>query len=124
MSNDPEIDKRRRTVGEARVRAAMDHVQQAQIELGRAMADLSAVIGFIPEGDKLSALYDKVHSLWYKIRARLDAGPTKRYPEIGLLDRIPFAGDHVDVHAKGCGYRGWRVDFQCPINIKGTKDAP
>lgn len=100
--------------GMARVRAALDHVQQAQVELSRAIADLSAVIGFIPEGDKLSKLYDQTRKVWYAIQDRMLTGPSKRYPEINMLDRTPDARD-ADPHERGCGYRGWKANFYAPM---------
>lgn len=118
----PERDPRF-VVGEARVRAALDHVQQAQIELSRAMSDLSAVIGYIAEGDALSKLYDRVHALWYRIDGRLRTGPSKRFPEINRLDRSPAPGEADDPHERGCGYHGWRRDFFGPPP-KGVRLAP
>lgn len=121
MSQEPRDP--RFVVGEARVRAALDHVQQAQVELSRAMADLSSVIGYIPEGDALSKLYDRVRSVWYRIDAKLKSGPTKRYPEINRLDRAPEPGEADDPHARGCGYRGWRTNYFSPPPL-GVRLAP
>lgn len=87
------------------------------------MADLSSVIGYVPEGDALSKLYDRVRSIWYRIDGKLKSGPSKRYPEINRLDRTPEAGEAADPHERGCGYHGWRTDYMAPPP-KGVRFAP
>ena len=52
-----------------RVHQALDRIQAAQTELGRAMSDLSSLVGGgAPRlSDKAGKLYDRVHALWYEL---------------------------------------------------------
>jgi len=52
----------------AKVQAALDHLQRAQAELGRAAQELSSLRFGHPQQLKVLALYDKVHSQWYRLR--------------------------------------------------------
>lgn len=99
----------RRQAGSARVRAAMQHVEEAQRELGRAMMDLSAVIGYVREGAALEKLYDKVKAEWYRLDSRVgfDERNQSRKPVgfVGALDREP---DELDmIPHRGCGNPTW-----------------
>lgn len=96
-----------REAGSLRVRAAMDHVQTAQRELSRAMADLSSVRGYVSDGDRLRRLYDRVHAEWYRLNGKLER-PARG--QVGELDREPLAAD-ADPHANGCGRPRWRPEW-------------
>lgn len=98
-------------VGSARVRAAMDHVQQAQVELNLAMMDMCSVIGYVTESDKLRKHYDAIKSIWYKLDKKLKRGPTRNAFRINELDHQPADYEIANPHAGGCGRRGWRESF-------------
>lgn len=106
-----EIWKIKEKVGRARVRAALDHVQQAQVELGLAMADLCSVIGYVPESDRLNKLYAKIKDEWYRLDTKIARGPTRAFPQINQLDHTPTADEQINAHAGGCGRRSWRESF-------------
>jgi len=87
----------------ARIRKALDHVQNAQNELDWACAELSSLCGAIPVWRASSKLADRVHSFWYRLdgfrargRYRLDdtniAALTKR-AEQALIEH---ANRHMD----------------------------
>jgi hypothetical protein len=57
-----------------RVRRALDHIQRAQEEIGRASAELSSLIGGIPVWKAAGKLYDQVHRFWYRVEAFRQAG--------------------------------------------------
>ncbi len=93
----------RRRAGHLRVRAAMTHIEAAQVELARASMDLSAVVGFVQEGERLSDLHSKVKALWYRLEEKLRGHPgTNRK---GELNREPLPEDLRDGHYHGCGGR-------------------
>lgn len=52
----------------ARIHRAMDHVERAQTELGRACEELSPIMAGGPTWRRGSNLYDSVHSFWYVVR--------------------------------------------------------
>lgn len=92
----------RKEAGTLRVRAAMEHVEEAQREIGRAEADLSAVIGYGPEYLRLLKLYKIIKAQWYKLDATLRRVPVKSNPRLGDLDRDATEAD-AEPHARGCG---------------------
>lgn len=55
----------------ARIRRAMEHVEEAQRELGRAATELSSLLYCAPIGNQTMRLYDRVHAHWYKLQAKL-----------------------------------------------------
>jgi hypothetical protein len=59
-----------REIAEARVRAALEHLQQAQVEVERARQQLAAVVGVLPEYDRLGKLYERVRAEWYRLAAK------------------------------------------------------
>lgn len=50
------------------VDAALEHVEEAQRELGRAASAVSSVCGLAREHRKLSRLYDQIHAYWYQLQ--------------------------------------------------------
>ena len=52
---------------DANVARALAHIEAAQCELGRACQELSPIIGGAPQWKRVSALYDRVHTEWYRI---------------------------------------------------------
>lgn len=104
-------DRWRREVGRARVQAALDHLQQAQVEIDLARMDLCAVIGYAGTSDQLGTIYQTIRRAWYKLQAGFERGPTKRYPQINELDHTPTTAERDDPHAGGCGRRGWTNSF-------------
>jgi hypothetical protein len=64
---------------DAHVARALDRIEEAQRELGRACAELSSIIGGAGQWKRIRALYDRVHAEWYRVhgwaekhRGRLD----------------------------------------------------
>lgn len=60
----------RKRVAEARVKVALDYVQEAQLLLGRACAALCSVQGMNPQWQDVSKRYDQVHSAWYGVERK------------------------------------------------------
>lgn len=63
-----------RAEAERRIRKALDHVQQAQAELGRACEELSNIEPEPAARRLLGQLYDRVHAAWYRVEAFRKAG--------------------------------------------------
>jgi hypothetical protein len=57
---------------ERKVRTALDLIESAQRQLGRACAELSPVIGGIGPWGRVGKLYDRVHAEWHRTKALLD----------------------------------------------------
>jgi hypothetical protein len=65
--------KRQNVTGvKGRIDRALDSVQKAQTHLGRALEELSPIIGALPEYEAGQKVWDDVHSYWYRVRALLD----------------------------------------------------
>lgn len=92
----------RHEAGTLRIRAAMDHVQEAQYEMSRAMQDLSAVRGYGQDVRRLEKVYEKIRQQWYMIERHLRTPPSRKNPEMGALDREPTERD-AHPHQNGCG---------------------
>lgn len=92
----------RKIAGDLRVRAAMEHVEAAQVQLMRACADLCSVIGFGPEWMRVSKLHGLVKATWYRIDAKRSKARRGRN---GELDRATTERDH-NPHVTGCGAGG------------------
>lgn len=90
----------RRRYGLARVKAALDHIQTAQLELSHAQADLSAVRGYVDDWRRLGKLYERIRAEWYRLNTKMER-PGKG--ETGDLDRDPTERDH-NPHTTGCGH--------------------
>lgn len=60
----------RKAAGEARVKAALDLIQEAQMLLGRACAALCSVQGMNPSWREVSKRYDQVHGTWYAVEQK------------------------------------------------------
>jgi hypothetical protein len=60
----------RKAAAEARVRAALDLIQEAQMLLGRACAALSSVQGMNPSWREVGKRYDQVHGTWYTVERK------------------------------------------------------
>lgn len=56
-----------KTESHLRIRKALEHIQQAQNELGSACAELSSITGGVTVWRTTSKLYDSVHALWYRV---------------------------------------------------------
>jgi hypothetical protein len=76
----------RKAAAEARVRAALDLIQEAQMLLGRACAALSSVQGMNPSWRAVSQRYDQVHGTWYHVEKK--AASVRSRGRL-LLDREP-----------------------------------
>jgi hypothetical protein len=48
-------------------RAALDHIEAAQRELEKACGELSALIGAIPDWERVGKLGERVHAAWRKL---------------------------------------------------------
>ena len=62
-------DELTKAEAQRRVYSALDRIQRAQEELGRANADLSNLLGGgAPKlSDNAGKVYDQVHALWYAV---------------------------------------------------------
>lgn len=78
----------RRAAAEARVEAALQCIQEAQMILGRAAQELSSVKGMAVEWRKVGAPYDQVHGAWYAVERK--AAVLRARGRL-LLDREPDA---------------------------------
>jgi hypothetical protein len=58
-----------RAEAERRVRAALEHIQLAQLELGRAQGELASIEGGVVVWRLIGRLYDRVHEAWYRVEA-------------------------------------------------------
>lgn len=79
----------RKAAAEARVKAALDCIQEAQMLLGRATQALSSVKGMAVEWRKVGARYDQVHGTWYAVGRK--AGVLRAKGRL-VLDQMPI--DH------------------------------
>ncbi len=62
-------DARFAAEADAKVRAALDHIEEAQQELGRACQELCPIIGGASQWKRVRALYDRVHDEWHRVHA-------------------------------------------------------
>jgi hypothetical protein len=60
----------RKAAAEARVKSALELIQEAQLLLGRACAALCSVQGMNPSWREVSKRYDQVHSSWYSVEKK------------------------------------------------------
>jgi hypothetical protein len=72
---DPQVNQgdalaARKEAAEARVKAALDAIQEAQLLLGRAAQALCSVKGMAAEWRKVGARYDQVHGAWYQVERK------------------------------------------------------
>jgi hypothetical protein len=81
----PDLQARRK-VAEARVKAALDLIQEAQMLLGRACAELSSVQGMNPSWREVGKRYDEVHGTWYSVERKAASVRARGWL---LLDREP-----------------------------------
>lgn len=90
-----DLDTSAQAEAERRVREALDHIQNAQLELGRAAAALSSLQGGAGVWSATGKLYDRVHAHWYRVqtfqqrgRFSLDGIASKALERSGeVLDR-------------------------------------
>jgi hypothetical protein len=68
QGNDPLIA--RKAAAAARVKDALDLIQEAQMLLGRACAALCSVQGMNPSWREVSKRYDQVHGTWYSVEQK------------------------------------------------------
>lgn len=71
----PDLDpKLVRDQADQTVRAALQHIEQAQRHLGEASALLSNLTGGVPVWLAAGKLYDRVHAFWYRVARFRDSG--------------------------------------------------
>lgn len=80
----------RKAVAEARVKAALDLIQEAQLLLGRACAELSSVQGMNPSWREVGKRYDEVHGTWYSVERKAASVRARGWL---LLDRAPSSDE-------------------------------
>ncbi len=68
--NGNDVLSARRAAAGARVKAALDLIQEAQLLLGRACAALSSVQGMNPAWREVGKRYDQVHGTWYQVEKK------------------------------------------------------
>lgn len=54
---------------DAKVQAALELIEEAQRNLGRACQELCPIIGGAGQWKRVSASYDRVHAEWYRVHA-------------------------------------------------------
>jgi aminoglycoside phosphotransferase (APT) family kinase protein len=54
---------------DAKVLRALEHIEEAQRELGCACQELCPIIGGVSQWKRVRALYDRVHAEWYRVHA-------------------------------------------------------
>ena len=86
----------RRTAGEARIRAALEHIEAAQVHLSHACAALAAEIGYVKEWDRAAKLMQTVKAFWYRVHEKSRYAPRGK---TGELDHDPTPNEHPH---KGC----------------------
>lgn len=91
--NAPTVDPDRNAVARHRVRLAMQDIERAQRLLGAAAEQLSAVRYGNPDQRRVMALYDRVHSQWYRCQTLLGDRRIE-------LDRDPTAAEVAEVDAR------------------------
>jgi hypothetical protein len=64
------MDLSREEAAEARVRAALRDIQEAQSLIGRASQALSSVVGMVPEWNRLGRVYNQVRGAWYAVESK------------------------------------------------------
>lgn len=62
----------RRGIARAKIYAALSMIEEAQVLLSRATAEICPVIGVIKNYDQLGTLYLKVKQAWHKLNRRAD----------------------------------------------------
>lgn len=85
----------RREAGTARIRAAKEHIEAAQVHLMHACAALCSIYGYVPEWERASKLHQIVKAFWYRVDAKRGRGAT------GELDHPPKDDEHG--HRGCCG---------------------
>jgi hypothetical protein len=78
----------RQAAAEARVKAALDCIQEAQMLLGHAAQALCSVKGMAAEWRKVGKRYDQVHGTWYVVEQK---AATLRARRRLVLDHEPNA---------------------------------
>lgn len=96
----------RRAAGYARIELALQHIEEAQREIGRAQQELFSVVGLAADNDRLRKLYDKTKAEWYRLRKKVDQLRGRPHRSMGLLDHDTTPADRVP-HKQGCGQVGW-----------------
>src|SRR5262245_24282784 len=76
----------RQLVAEARVKEALDCIQEAQALLGRATQWLAACQGMVTPWREVGKRYDQVHGTWYEVECK---GADLRAQGRLLLDHEP-----------------------------------
>jgi hypothetical protein len=82
----------RKREAEARVRSALDLIQEAQMLLGRACAALSSVQGMNPSWREVGKRYDQVHGTWYRVEQKAASARARGFL---LLDHEPSRDERV-----------------------------
>jgi hypothetical protein len=93
----------REAAAAARVKAALDLIQEAQGLLGQAAAALCPVVGMVPEWRKVGALYDRVHAAWYQVEGK---ATSLRLSGRLRLDHEPAASEERGAARRGNGEGG------------------
>ena len=88
----------RKDVAQARLKAASEHVENAQHELERAISALGSLHWMDPEAQKLGTLRDRIHEAFYRL-APISHARAKACAK-AELDREVEPGD--DAPHKGC----------------------
>lgn len=85
MSDDVRSPERQ-AAARLRIERALAHLQEAQAQVGRALEQLSPIIGALPAYSKGHKLYDQVRAYWYKV------SELRQEPKAGKLglDRPPL----------------------------------
>jgi hypothetical protein len=89
---------KRKEAAQERVRAALDHLQEAQALVDRAGQELCDVIGLCPEWTRLGTLYDQVKRNWWAVSTK--AQRLSRQGRL-LLDHEPGVPKRLEIRKRG-----------------------
>lgn len=70
QGKDGAVSSGREAAAEARIRAALRDIQEAQHLIGHASAALSSIIGMVPEWNRLGRVYSQVRGAWYAVESK------------------------------------------------------
>lgn len=73
-------------LGEERMQAALDCIQEAQNILGRALENISPIIGGSPLHAKGRTLYDRIKTFWYETEKTRDQLRRKQGPKVDEIN--------------------------------------
>src|SRR5262245_31976310 len=105
MENNPS----RQELAAARIKLALNKIEEAQNLLFSACGDLSPIMGVIPNHRRIGKLADAVKAAWYKLdgdRERLTSKGIDRDYQAQYDDKVLRAADGLSVRGQSMRIRG------------------